>query len=73
VRTGYYVYRRIDHPVDRVELVADAAIVVGRMTADLVVDDVPRSIDNLVLAVWTRVGGAWRLLAHAPTPPPPGA
>jgi ketosteroid isomerase-like protein len=67
VRSGYYVYQRIDHPVDRVEVVGDAAIVVGRMTADLLVQGTPKSIDNLALAVWTRSSGDWRLLAYAPT------
>ena len=38
IRSGYYVYRRIDHPVERVEVVGDTAIVVGRMTSDLLVD-----------------------------------
>ena len=70
VRSGYYVYRRVDHPVSRVEVVGDAAIVVGRMTADLDVDGTPRTIDNLVLAVWTRASGRWQLLAFAPTPLP---
>src|SRR3954471_14041257 len=71
VRSGYYVYQRIDHPVDRVEVVGDAAIVVGRMTADLLVQGTPKSIDNLALAVWTRSSGDWRLLASAPAAPPP--
>jgi ketosteroid isomerase-like protein len=67
VRSGYYVYRRIDHPVERATVVGDTAIVVGRMTADLDVDGAPRTIDNLALAVWTRAAGPWQLLAYAPT------
>ena len=67
VRTGYYDYWRIDHPVERVEVVGDTALVVGRMTADLGVDGTPKTIDNLSLAVWTRIAGDWRLLAYAPT------
>jgi ketosteroid isomerase-like protein len=67
LRSGYYVYRRIDHPVERVEVLGDTAIVVGRMTADVEVQGRPKTIDNLALAVWTRASGAWRLLAYAPT------
>ena len=70
IRSGYYVYRRIDHPVERVEIAGDAAVVVGRMTADLDVDGRPKTIDNLALAVWSRAGGDWRLLAYAATPLP---
>jgi hypothetical protein len=67
VRSGYYVYRRVDHPVERVAVAGDTAIVVGRMTADLDVDGTPKTIDNLALAVWTRGAGPWQLLAYAPT------
>lgn len=70
IRTGYYVYHRIDHPVERVEVVGDAAIVVGRMTADLDSGGTRKKIDNLALAVWTRSVTGWRLLAYAPTPLP---
>jgi hypothetical protein len=67
VRSGYYVYRRIDHPTERVEVVGDTAIVVGRMTADLTVAGTAKTIDNLALAVWVRTAAGWRLLAYAPT------
>jgi ketosteroid isomerase-like protein len=53
--------------VERVEVVGDTAVVVGRMTADLTVDGTPKTIDNLALAVWTRGPGGWQLLAYAPT------
>jgi hypothetical protein len=67
IRTGYYVYHRIDHPVERVEVVGDTAMVVGRMTADIHADGTAKTIDSLALAIWTRTGGGWRLLAYAPT------
>ena len=67
LRSQYYVYRRAEHPVDRVEVAGDTAIVVGRMTAEVDVAGVPKSLDNLALAVWTRAGASWRLLAYAPT------
>jgi ketosteroid isomerase-like protein len=67
LRSRYYVYRRAEHPVERVEVSGDTAIVVGRMTADVDVDGVPKTIENLALAVWTRADGSWRMLAYAPT------
>jgi hypothetical protein len=70
LRSGYYVYQRIDHPVERVEVVGDTAIVVGGMAAEVTVQGTPKTIDNLALAVWTRGSGSWQLLAYAPTPRP---
>jgi hypothetical protein len=70
VRSGYYDYHSIDHPVERVEVVGETAIVAGRMTADLTVQGTRKTIDNLALAVWTKDGSEWRLLAYAPTPLP---
>ena len=67
VRSGYYDYLRIDHPVERVEVIGDTAMVVGRMTCDLTVQGTPKTIDNLALAVWVLTAGEWRLLAYAPT------
>jgi hypothetical protein len=72
LREGYYVYHRIDHPVERVQLTGDTAVVVGRMTADLTSGGVRKGIDCLAIAVWVRSGGDWRLLAYAPTPLPAG-
>jgi hypothetical protein len=70
IKSGYYGYLRIDHPVERVDVVGDTVVVVGRMTCDLTVQGTPKTIDNLALAVWTRDTGEWQLLAYASTPLP---
>ena len=70
IESGYYDYRGSDHPVERVDLLGDTAVVVGRMNADLLVDSAPKALDVLALAVWTRDAGEWQLLAYASTPIP---
>jgi hypothetical protein len=70
IESGYYDYARIDHPVERVDVVGDTALVVGRMTADLTVQGRPKTLDVLALAVWTRATGDWQLIGYASTPLP---
>ena len=70
IANGYYDYRRLDHPVERVDVVGGTVVVSGRMTADLLVDGTPKSLDVLALAVWTKDSGEWQLLAYASTPLP---
>jgi hypothetical protein len=70
IESGYYDYQRIDHPVERVDVLGDSAVVIGRMTADLTVQGTQKTIDSLALAVWTRTAGEWQLVAYASTPLP---
>ncbi|TFV67002.1 UNVERIFIED_ORG: nuclear transport factor 2 family protein [Bacillus sp. AZ43] len=72
IEDGYYDYARVDHSTERVDVLGDTAVVIGRITADLTVDGTPKTIDNLALAVWTRDTGEWRLVAYASTPLPRG-
>ncbi|GAA3065433.1 hypothetical protein GCM10010464_32220 [Pseudonocardia yunnanensis] len=66
-RAGFYTYHRIDHPVDRITVVGDTAIVVGEMHADLTAGGVQKTLANRSLAVWVRSGGDWQLLGYQPT------
>jgi hypothetical protein len=70
IESGYYDYQHIDHPVERVDVVGDSVVVSGSMTADLLVQGTPKTLDVLALAVWTRDAGEWQLLAYASTPVP---
>jgi hypothetical protein len=70
IESGYYDYVRLDHPVERVDLIGDTAVVVGQMNADLLVEGTPKTLDVLALAVWTKDTGEWQLLAYASTPLP---
>ena len=72
IESGFYDYSRLDHPVDRVDVVGGTVVVSGRMNADLLVDCAPKSLDVLATAVWTRDAGDWQLLAYASTPIPRG-
>lgn len=67
---GVLKYEWIEHPVDRVIVEGDTALVVGEMHGRVVSSGVPKDLRNSVLAVWVRQAAGWRLLAHQPTPIP---
>ena len=68
VRQGHFVYHAIDHPVEKVIVSGDCAVVVGRMHASVSVAGGRRDINNASLAIYRRVATGWRLLAYQPTP-----
>lgn len=63
----YFNYLRIDRPEQEISVVGDTAIVVGRMTADVKVEEEIRRLDNRNLAVWVNRKGEWKFLAYQPT------
>jgi ketosteroid isomerase-like protein len=66
---GYYVYHRVDHPIDRVIVLgSDTAVVVGQMNAELTAGGVDKQLKNNITAVWTRRASGWKLISHASTP-----
>jgi hypothetical protein len=66
-REGYYVYHSIEHPIDRITVVGDTAIVVGEMNAVITAGGTRKVLANRTLAVWIRTGESWQLLAFQPT------
>ena len=65
--SGFYVYHRIDHPIDTITVVGDTAVVIGEMHADLTAGGDRKQLGNRSLAVWVRVGGTWKFLAYQAT------
>ncbi|MDL4773932.1 MULTISPECIES: nuclear transport factor 2 family protein [Thermomonosporaceae] len=68
IRESAWVFQRIDHPVHRISLVGDTAVVLGEMDADFTVGGAVKHLSNITLAVWVREDGKWRMLAFHPTP-----
>ncbi len=64
---GTIVYKTLDVTQQQVIDLGDSALLISRLTADVLVGGQPRSIDNMTLSVWTREDGDWRLVAYQPT------
>nr|WP_271213475.1 nuclear transport factor 2 family protein [Rhodococcus wratislaviensis]GLK40582.1 hypothetical protein GCM10017611_74570 [Rhodococcus wratislaviensis] len=71
VRSGYYVYHDIDHPIEFIRIVDDVALVVGEMNASITAGGREKKLRNRCLAVWKYTDDVgWRFLAYQPTPVP---
>lgn len=67
LREGWYAYHSIEHPVDRVVVNGDVAMVFGQMRADITAGGVEKRLDNECLSVWVRDDSGWLFYAYAPT------
>ena len=67
LRTGSYVYHRIDHPIENIILTRNTALVVSQMNADLTLSGTPLKLTNSCLSVWVEEGGNWTFLAFQAT------
>jgi len=66
IADGRYRYDRIEHPVERVDIRGDIAVVSGRMLMCGALDGTLLTASNLTTGVLTRDGSTWRLLVfHA--------
>ncbi|MCG5236174.1 nuclear transport factor 2 family protein [Xanthobacter oligotrophicus] len=71
VADKYFDYLDIAHPEEQLILNGSAVLVIGRMTARVVVEGkTQRHLNNRTLTVWVREGEAWRVAAFQPTPIP---
>jgi hypothetical protein len=66
IADGRYRYDRIEHPVERVDIRGDVAVVSGRMFMSGALDGALLTASNLTTGILTRDGSTWRLLVfHA--------
>lgn len=68
VESGYFRYEKIAIEEESSQVIADVALLRGRMKARVFLDGVPMTLDNRFLAVLRKRDGAWRLLSYQPTP-----
>lgn len=62
ISAGRYNYHRIEHPVERVDVRGELAVVCGRMYMFGGRDGTLATADNLTTAILGREGSTWRLL-----------
>jgi ketosteroid isomerase-like protein len=69
-REGFYVYHRVEQSPKKIVIVADVALVLGEMSADITVGGVEKKLRICSLSVWVRDGETWKFVGYQPTPTP---
>lgn len=73
VENKYFDYLEISHPEEQLIVAGPTALVLGRMSAHIIMEGkTERRLNNRTLTVWIEEGGRWRMAAFQPTPIPQG-
>ncbi|QRG06950.1 nuclear transport factor 2 family protein [Xanthobacter dioxanivorans] len=71
VADKYFDYLEITHPEEQIIRHGSTVLVIGRMTARVLMEGkTERRLNNRTLTVWIAEGDAWRVAAFQPTPIP---
>lgn len=65
--TEFYQYQWIEHPIDKIEFHNNCAFVFGEMQAELLINNVPKRLDNKTLSIWIKDEISWKFYAFQPT------
>ncbi len=63
VGSGAFDYQKVDAEDRTIKIHGDIAFVFYHMMADVIIRGNPRFLDNRVLGVYVKEGGAWKLIA----------
>lgn len=70
VRAGKWNYRRIERPVEDIQLHGDCAVITGHVRIDIVIDGTPKVLNSRYTNVWVKGKKGWQMTAWQSTPLP---
>ena len=70
VRSKRWQYRKVERPVEDIQVFGDCALVTGHVRIDLIADGAPKMLESRFTNVWIRRSGAWQMVAWQSTPAP---
>lgn len=70
IRGKKWVYRKIDRPVEDIQIHGDCAVVSGQVRIDILVDGVARNMNSRFTNVWVKGAKGWQMTAWQSTPIP---
>ena len=70
VTSGKWKYRKIDRPVEDIQVHGDTAVVTGQVRIDIVVEGQAKNMNSRFLNVWVKGAKGWQMTAWQSTPIP---
>ena len=72
-RSGKWAYKRVERPVEDIQVHGDCAVVTGRAEIEVMVEGKARHLNSRYIDVWVKGAAGWKMVAWQSTPIPPKA
>jgi ketosteroid isomerase-like protein len=70
VKSKKWQYRKIDRPVEDIQVLGDTVVVTGQVTIDILVEGKPKILNSRYTDVWVKGAKGWQMVAWQSTPIP---
>jgi ketosteroid isomerase-like protein len=67
---GVFKYRKIERPIENIQVYGNTAVVTGHMKMDVIVDGKPKLLNSRYTNVWIKGTRGWQMVAWQSTPIP---
>ena len=70
VRAKKWVYRKIERPIEDIQIHGDSAVITGQVRIELMQDGKPKTLNSRYTNVWVKRPSGWQMVAWQSTPIP---
>jgi ketosteroid isomerase-like protein len=70
IRSKKWVYRKIERPVENIQVHGDCAVITGRSRIELIAEGKPKTLNSAYTNVWIKGPKGWQMVAWQSTPLP---
>ncbi|KAF5270134.1 hypothetical protein FQR65_LT17898 [Abscondita terminalis] len=60
--SGFYDYKWIEHPISKIQIIGDIALVFGEMHCEVLAGNIQKILKNKSLAIWRKENNEWLIL-----------
>ena len=70
IRAKQWQYRKIERPVENIQIHGDCALVTGKVRIELLSEGKPKTLNSAYTNVWIKGASGWQMVAWQSTPLP---